>query len=40
MKDANHILKEAASGTGLIMGTMIDDSSLKAGGNYGKIGFT
>lgn len=40
MKDAKHVLKEAAAGTGLTMGTVIDDEKLQAGGNYGKIGFS
>ena len=39
MKDASHILKEAAARTGVTIGTIIDDASLQAGGNYGKIGF-
>ena len=39
MKEGNHFLKQAAAGTGVNMGTVIDDTSLKAGGNYGKTAF-
>lgn len=40
MKSGPHFLKQAAAGTGVTMGTIIDDMNLKAGGNYGKTAFS